>query len=98
MDALSSRSAVRAAAQAAPATASAIHLDTTIRHVGTAGTNPLAPKMPSTSMNQRTRSLAPHAERTDLSGGLAPPMVTRTRPRWRCGIQIHDEGPVTAIS
>jgi hypothetical protein len=32
-----------------------------------------------------------HAERTERSGGLAPPMVTRTRPRLRRGIQIPDE-------
>jgi hypothetical protein len=40
------------------------------------------------------RALARHAERTERterSGGLAPPMVTRTRPRWRRGIQIPDE-------
>jgi hypothetical protein len=34
---------------------------------------------------------ARHAERTERSGGLAPPIVTRTRPRKRRGIQIPDD-------
>ena len=33
----------------------------------------------------------PHAERTERSGGLAPPMLTNTRPLWRRGTQIPDE-------
>src|ERR1035437_2721060 len=37
------------------------------------------------------RSRARHAERTERSGGLVPPIVTRTRPRQRRGIQIPDE-------
>ncbi len=37
------------------------------------------------------RELTRHAVRTERSGGLAPPIVTRTRPRWRRGIQIPDE-------
>ena len=39
----------------------------------------------------RAPSNTRHAERTERRGGLAPPIVTRTRPRWRRGIQIPDE-------
>ena len=39
----------------------------------------------------RTWAHLRHAERTERSGGLAPPIVTRMRPRLRRGIQIPDE-------
>jgi hypothetical protein len=46
---------------------------------------------PTRPMKDRRRPSARHAERTERSGGLVPPVVTRTRPRQRRGIQIPDE-------
>jgi len=46
---------------------------------------------PTRPMKDRRGSSVGHVERTERSGGLAPPRLTNMRPRRRRGIQIPDE-------
>jgi hypothetical protein len=68
-------------AQAAAANASAIQLGTTIRHVGIAGSNPLAPTIPN-----RCRELYRHGRRERVSAAYRPHIDLLAPPNDQAGV------------